>query len=898
MAPSARHSPTAHGRYDGSLPRRRPSGGGGGGRGLDDQSTCFMDPKDHKEKLPRPSGCLSARVVYEKADQRGVGSPRRASSQVQKGDLGAQERGASRQYLWTTLDSVLLNPVDAVSKLPLQLAAVCAPFARGVDSEDVPLAEAPTGPEGEPMRCTRCRCYANAYWRWSTRESDRLRCNLCGHRNELPDTLLKAVAASGWKSVQDAKPEFSSGSVDLVAPAALDRDRPVSRGFRPAACFVIESSTGAVGSGFLRSVLDAIELLLDSDDSLLLGRICFVTFDEAVSFFAPTRSGGFRAVSVTTPDDPFAPCGPELIFFDVDTEEGAALARGLLQQLRETSAAADPPGAPHDEGAVAGGTALRAAAEAVAGAGGGDVLMFHAGTPNLGLGALRPRATAAAVAAEPGPPAAAAAAPSAEARRGVGGSLPPPPLQAAFYKETLARCVAGGVAVSAVTAARSSPLGGGGAARPPPPPLHLRTLQWLAWRTGGDALHLPGLLPALLAPSGPPGGGAAALAEHLRHWASKMQASAYGCVVKLRCSKGLHCTSLLAPWPAAASAADGSAFELPRLSPDAAFTFALRPEAGGQNDEDDYRRRPVGAQQLYVQVAVLYTGAGGERLLRVHNAAVSVVHSLRYVYNAVSAGPLVALIVKQAALRALLEDANMSPSDYMLRVCLQILDHYRRHCAGNAELGSGLAISKTLCLLPLYVLSARKLFYTHTSAVARSEGSDETEFLHRVLRMPVHSLLAALYPCVLPLDPAVATDPEHSLPCFQDHISKGTSPAYLVTDGSTAWFVRGPSLGSAGGRGRGEGEAEDAAAPPAVAAAAVATLWERAREACQALRDALEPSPVPLALEELPCSSWSAECTWREKAHLAALFVEDEGAAEMSYADWVAFLQARLASMP
>lgn len=79
------------------------------------------------------------------------------------------------------------------------------------------------------------------------------------------------------------------------------------------------------------------------------------------------------------------------------------------------------------------------------------------------------------------------------------------------------------------------------------------------------------------------------------------KASAYGCVVKLRASKGMFCKSLVAPWPAAASSEDSSAFEVPRLSPDTSFAFCLEAEPEEEID-DPYYRREVVKRQLFAQV--------------------------------------------------------------------------------------------------------------------------------------------------------------------------------------------------------------------------------------------------------------------------------------------------------
>jgi len=714
---------------------------------VEDQDVVVLDPKGHKEKLPRPPG-LSAEAVYDTMEgaSGGAGSPSRRTAR-------AAEKAASRRFLWPTSDAVL-RTCEVASNTPFQLAAVCAPFATGANSEDVPFSY--PGPEG-PLRCTRCRCYANPFFRSSSKLQGRLVCNMCGHHPEVPPAYLEELERSGLAGDEDP-PEFRFGSVDFEAPASCDADSNAAAA--PVACFVIESSFSAVRSGAFRTTLRAIELLLEEENAPranpgLADRVALVLFDETVSFLAPTKSGGFRTVTAGPPDDPFVPLGADSLFVDAAAEDGRARLRALLGHLCERF---DAPGGQAGD-AAAGGAALRTAVQAVSAAGGGDVIIFHAGHPSVGIGAIQ------------------ATAPEGTAR-GV-------PQNASFYENTLELCIQGGVAVSTVTAPLHRET-----------PMDLTTLQWLPWRTGGDVLHLPSL-------GSSEQSAAPVLAQHLRHWAVRMEASAYRCVVKLRCSKGLRCTTLLAPWGPAASAADGSAFELPRLTPDAAVTFVLKPEPD-DGDMDEYGRCSY-RQELFAQVVVLYTNCNGERLLRVHTAPIGVADSVRAVYQSMSAGPLIAMMLKQAAATVLGRQKpgrkQLTPGDSMLEALLQILVCYRRYCCNGRGALNLLVIEKTLCLLPLYVLSARKLLYS-LKGNASTEGlmspAEADSVLRGILRMPVHSIMAMLYPRVValpnshcsPASRGAAGGPAGPCPCLLEHVARGPSQAYLVADGVTVWFCR------------------------------------------------------------------------------------------------------------
>jgi len=352
---------------------------------------------------------------------------------------------------------------------------------------------------------------------------------------------------------------------------------------------------------------------------------------------------------------------------------------------------------------------------------------------------------------------------------------------------------------------------------------------------------------------------------------------------------------LVAPWPAASSSSDGSAFELPRLTPDCSFAITIRTDVDNDGEDDVVRRREDRKKQLFVQAAILYTNGEGERLLRIHTTVINVAFSVRVVYQSVSVAPLVALMLKQAAALALNRKkvAKTQPKDQLLNLCLQILATYRRHCY-TSDLGTQcLVVSKTLSLFPLYILAARKLIYSFNM---EKDDACRDQKLLEILRMPVHSIVAALYPgtYALPVPSAnedregdkVAdaindtTNLERALatpcPALQEHVAKGPSPAYIIANGFNAWLLKTESGNSL----------DDQATEE------IKVLAEKAYER---LQERFQPTANPMALGELP--SGTAELTWQEKVRMAALFVEDEGATEMSYTDWVEFLQGHVMHM-
>ncbi|CAJ1329895.1 unnamed protein product, partial [Effrenium voratum] len=851
MAPREGYSRSGYGRTS-SLRRSRAE---------PEMTHHVLDP-GNPEKLPRPISGIDAEAVYGSIEEEGPVefSPTSPSKSPEARSV-AREQNAARQFLWSSMDAVMLRPDS--SHLPVPLSVVLTPFADSADFTSLPISD--TGKE-EPLRCPRCRCYANPHFKWSVRENRKFTCNMCGHSLDVPKTFLEDMERNAQTADADTHPELVFGSVDFTAAALLEEDLPGP--FVPAVCFAVETSPQAIKRGFTAAALEALEKTLQAPHPLERA-VYLVTFDEAVTFYVPGNRGRFRAVVMPDVDEPFVPVSPESLGVHMADPEGKEMFLQLLADLR-SSFHTSPDSSPREESPfdpfhledceVASSTVLRTGVQTLAALGGGDLVLFQATVPAVPDDSvpeddddvLSPKTPK-----TPRTP-----------------KTPITPLKKrkrTFLEEMHRSCCRSGVAVSAVTA---------------PHDADASRLHWLPWRTGGDVLHLPNF----------PAAGQQ-IASQLQHWVHKMQASAYNCVVKLRCSKGLCCKSLLAPWPAAASAEDQSAFEVPRLSPDMSVTFTLLPEIEPDPEEEYLRSRE--RKSLAVQAAILYTNCKGERLLRTHTRSLSIVTSARQILNSINMAPLMATLVKQAVIIALDPTQNPKlPRDMLLESCLQILTTYRRRCVDLPN-KQKLVTSKQLQLLPLYILAARKLLYAF---VGCKEDKVQEEMLQRILRMPIHNIMIALYPRVYPL-PATFPEgvdlPRHS-PAAEEQVSRGAAPGYLVVNGLGMWYQAGA-----------QGELREAAA-----------------ELAERIREVLQPAPDWIPLAELPqlvqpalpekvgqeaaprrpkygrtpgasfgtpsVTKATSETSWPEKVLLSALFVEDSGVTEMSYPEWISFLQEQL----
>ncbi|CAL1156641.1 unnamed protein product [Cladocopium goreaui] len=153
---------------------------------------------------------------------------------------------------------------------------------------------------------------------------------------------------------------------------------------------------------------------------------------------------------------------------------------------------------------------------------------------------------------------------------------------------------------------------------------------------------------------------------------------------------------------------------------------------------------------------------------------------------------------------------------------LAIPEHFLRK--GNC-LQHDLQFIKVIPILSLaQVLAARKLLY---ALMSYKDDKVQTEALQRILRMPIHNIMIALYPRVYPLPgntPEGVDLPRHCL-ALEEQVSRGPAPAYLITNGLGMWYHQ-------------SGDQPD--------------LREAAGELAERIREVLQPVSDWIPLHDLP----------------------------------------------
>jgi len=629
------------------------------------------------EHVPRPVGQPEAvkeegGKVYETTK---YNVPPPASAVCRVVDRGS----CSCQFMRCTVNQVPAYPATA-NTAHVPIAVICQPFAELSPLEaSIPLIDMG---EAGPLRCSRCKAYVNPFFQWGNHGREVV-CNLCGHRKEVPGEYFSPLDQNGRRRDHGERPELLVGTVDYIAP----RDYSDITAVPPAVMFVIEASARSVQSGFFHQILLSIKAVLRFLQPPA-SRVGIITFDSALQFYAfHPGNGEAQQIIVGDIEDPFHPCGPDVLIVDTQYDFLRRQFEALLDKLpnlfKETRVEQ-----------VAGGAALKVATEMLGSTGGGSVLMFQASLPTVGIGALRARNDLQ-IQANPEEEAAILA-----------------PQQAPFFDSITKLCLEKSVGVTTFCA--------------PTPGSYVdaASLSVVPRKTGGEFFFVAGY-------------DFRRDSERLHYDITRavMQGSVYGCIYKLRCSKGVRVEAMYAPWDA--EVVDPSTFQVARMTVDATAVFLLQ-----------HVERMEGSKHMYMQGACLHTDKKGRRLIRVQTLQLPVTSSLSNVFRFCEIDTVTNVLMKQSAVAALTGSGGLK--DRLTKSCVDMLHAYRVNCASTTSSGQ-LILPESLKLLPLYVGSIRKMMAFRTGPDVRAD--DKAVGIVKLLGLPMWGTAHWVYPRVYPLTP-------------------------------------------------------------------------------------------------------------------------------------------------
>jgi len=243
-------------------------------------------------------------------------------------------------------------------------------------------------------------------------------------------------------------------------------------------------------------------------------------------------------------------------------------------------------------------------------------------------------------------------------------------------------------------------------------------------RTGGEVHYMVGFTPA-------------SDGERLHYLISRivMQGTAYSCIFRLRCGKGLQVDSMYATWDP--EVIDQSTFQVSRMSPDSTAVFVLT-----------HTERIEGQKHAYFQAACLYTDRYARRLIRVHTLQLPVTSSLSNIFRYTEVDTVTNVLIKQAASCAIKGDTSFK--ERLTKSCVDMLHAYRVNCASTTASGQ-LILPESLKLLPLYVGSLRKMPAFRSGSDVRMD--ERVAGLCNVLGLPIAQSALLIYPRVYPVAP-------------------------------------------------------------------------------------------------------------------------------------------------
>ncbi|KDQ58500.1 hypothetical protein JAAARDRAFT_57425 [Jaapia argillacea MUCL 33604] len=581
----------------------------------------------------------------------------------------------------------------------IPLAAVIQPFA-DVDPREEPVPLVETGNSG-PARCTRCRGYINPWCRWVAGGS-RWRCNLCSHETEVHTDYFCNLDANLMRLDHLQRPELNKGTVDFavseeywaphpphrISPPYFSPEPPPSSGTRRPQplhyVFAFDVSTESVQSGFLASACAALRQLLGINPTGG-GNSCF-PMDSSVAILSFDRTLHFYNLATQLEQ------AEMLVVSDLDDvfcplQEGLFASPTLAPSIFETLLDALP--RRHLDTTIreaALGSAIRGCLSLLAGRG-GKVVIFQSTLPTIGPGALQPRVDESTLFDTDKEK-------TLFAPRGV------------EWTDIGEQCADEGVGVDMFLGMSKF--------------IDVASIGAVSSITGGELFFHPRF---------DPDRDSVVLISQLRRLVTRT--TVYNCMLRVRCSNGIRIKSHFGNFYQRSP----TDLEFGTMDADKAISMSL--EHTKTLSDRDY---------AFLQCAVLYTAASGQRRVRICNLALQVVTLAGNVFKFAEMDTVVCHLIKQAVSK-LTSQKLVHIREDLTEQCAAILLGYRRNCAA-ATSPSQLILPESFKTLPVYALVIQKT----KSLKGRNVTSDVRNYhAHRILSMGVRSTMHHLYPRMLAL---------------------------------------------------------------------------------------------------------------------------------------------------
>jgi len=604
------------------------------------------------ERMPRPSqvekACGEPCEYYYRSET--TSQPPFANSDYIGFDCGS----ATPRFMRLTTNAIAREgSLHAKSSIPLGL--VLCPFANPAAGESqVPTVDLTTASGGGPLRCSRCKAYANPGFRFLSGGSSFI-CNICGQTNDTPTEHFAALnPGTGTRVDVDSRPEFIFGSVDFLVGSPDYCLRPPAP---PSYLFVVDVSSSALSSGLTGTALSALKIIMEKDqvpgchNGATVG---IITFDQALHFYDCRSPTGAVTIQVVPDlDEPFLPLGGDGFF----TSPKAAVA--VLEAIESNYGLGENTAQITPSAKCALGAALLASRECLRDRG-GKVFVVCGSLPSAGPGTIQRRAGATA-----------------------GGE----DKERLLLKESDSFYGNIGTEMAELNISTDIFLG------PNSSYIDAATIMRTARCCGGRVNYIPNFDPTRDSVS-------------LQRCMIQAVRSvvAFEAVARVRVSQGLETGEYLGHF---ARPQRGDDIAGPIFDSDQSIVVELSHEGKMLGDGEGNVKGGF-ANDVAAQCAVLYTDVMGRRRIRVHTVFASKTSTLQDVFRSADVDAVLTMMAKRGAQACLTSEMPLVKiRDALMSKCIQALFTYRKYCTNSSSTGQ-LILPEALKLLPIYILGLLK----------------------------------------------------------------------------------------------------------------------------------------------------------------------------------------------
>lgn len=159
-------------------------------------------------------------------------------------------------------------------------------------------------------------------------------------------------------------------------------------------------------------------------------------------------------------------------------------------------------------------------------------------------------------------------------------------------------------------------------------------------------------------------------------------------------------------------------------------------------------------ENVYLQVALLYTSISGQRRLRILNLTLKSCVQLADLFRSCDLDTMILFMAKQGLFK-LLDNTPKAIKDSLIHRAAQVLACYRKNCATPSSAGQ-LILPECMKLLPLYV---NCLLKNDSFSGGSDMTLDDRSFaIYYVLNMDLPTSVPFFYPRLIPIHDVLAED--------------------------------------------------------------------------------------------------------------------------------------------